>query len=68
MGDIILDLALEVNVLPKKTYEAMGGTQLEYSPIQLKLENQHKVVPIGRLKGIPVDLDGVRTNDRLWSY
>jgi hypothetical protein len=39
----------------------MGEPQLGYSPIQLKLENQHRVVPIGRLKGIPVDLDGVRT-------
>jgi hypothetical protein len=61
MGDIILDLGYEVNVLPKKTWEAMGEPQLGYSPIQLKLENQHRVVPIGRLKGIPVDLDGVRT-------
>jgi hypothetical protein len=59
MGDIILDLGSEVNVLPKKTWEAMGEPQLGYSPIQLKLENQHRVVPIGRLKGIPVDLDGV---------
>jgi hypothetical protein len=34
---------------------------LGFSPIQLKLENQHRVVPIGILKGIPVDLDGVCT-------
>jgi hypothetical protein len=61
MGDIILDLGSEVNVLPKKTWEAMGEPQMGYSPIQLKLENQHKVVPIDRLKGILVDLDGVRT-------
>jgi hypothetical protein len=61
MGDIILDLGSEVNVLPKKTWEAMGEPQLGYSPIQLKLDNQHRVVPIGRLKGIPVDLDGVCT-------
>ena len=32
-----------------------------YSPIQLKLANQHRVVPIGILKRIIVDLDGVRT-------
>jgi hypothetical protein len=51
MGDIILDLGSEVNVLPKKTWEAMGEPTLGYSPIQLKLENQHRVVPIGRLKG-----------------
>jgi hypothetical protein len=61
MGDIILDLGSKVNVLPKKTWEAMGEPTLGYSPIQLKLENQHRVVPIGRLKGIPLDLDGVCT-------
>jgi hypothetical protein len=61
MGDIILDLGFGVNVLPKKTWEAMGQPQLGYSPIQLKLANQHRVVPIGRLKGILVDLDGVHT-------
>jgi hypothetical protein len=61
MGDIILYLGSEVNVLPKKTWEAMGETQLGYSPILLKLTNQHRVVSIGRLKVIPVDLDGVHT-------
>lgn len=33
MGDIILDLGSEVNVLLKKTWEAMGEPQLGYSPI-----------------------------------
>jgi hypothetical protein len=33
MGDIILYLGSEVNVLPKKTWEAMGEPQLGYSPI-----------------------------------
>jgi hypothetical protein len=27
----------------------------------LKLENQHRVLPIGRLKGVAIYLDGVRT-------
>jgi hypothetical protein len=27
----------------------------------LKLANQQKVLPIGRVKGVTVDLDGVRT-------
>jgi hypothetical protein len=61
MGDIILDLGSEVNVLPKKTWKCMGYPTLGYSPIQLKLENQHRVLPIGRLKGVTIDLDGVRT-------
>jgi hypothetical protein len=63
MGDIILDFGFEVNVLPKKTWGAMGEPQLGYSPIQLKFSNQRRVVSIGRLKGIPVNLDGVHTMD-----
>jgi hypothetical protein len=39
MRNIILDLGFEVNVLPKKTWEAMGEPQLGYSPIQLNLTN-----------------------------
>jgi CxxC motif-containing protein len=59
MGDIILNLGSEVNVLPKKTWKCMGDPTLGYSPIQLKLENQHRVLQIGRLKGVTLDLDGV---------
>jgi hypothetical protein len=33
MGDIILDSGSEVNVLPKKTWEAMGEPTLGYSHI-----------------------------------
>jgi hypothetical protein len=51
----------QVNTPPKNTWEAMGEPTLGYSPIQLKIENQHIVVLIGRLKGIPLDLDGVHT-------
>jgi hypothetical protein len=63
MGDIILDLGSEVNVLPKKTWQCMGEPTLGYSPVQLKLENQHRVIPIGRLKGVIVDLDGVHNKE-----
>jgi hypothetical protein len=62
MGDIILDLKSEVNILLKKTWKCMGDPTLGYSPIHLKLANQHRVFPIGRLKGVKVDLDGVCTN------
>jgi hypothetical protein len=61
MGDIILDLGSEVNVLPKKTWQCMGEPTLVYSHVQLKLSNQHRVLPSGRLKGVIVYLDGVRT-------
>jgi hypothetical protein len=50
MGDMILDLGSEVNVLPKKTWQCMGEPTLVYSPVQLKLSNQHRLLPIGRLK------------------
>jgi hypothetical protein len=62
MGDIILDLGSEVNVISKKTWKCMGEPALGYSPVHMKLTNQHKFLPIGRLKGLTVDLDGVRTN------
>jgi hypothetical protein len=39
----------------------MGEPTLGYSSVQLKLDNQHKVLPIGQLKGVIVDLDGVCT-------
>ena len=61
MGDIILDLGFEVNVLPKKTWQCMGEPTLGYSPVQLKLANQHRVLPIGKLKGVTLDLDRVHT-------
>ena len=50
MRDIILDIGSEVNVLPKKTCQCVGETTLGYSLVQLKLANQHRVLPIGRLK------------------
>jgi hypothetical protein len=63
MGDIILDLGSEVNVLPKNTWQCMGEPTLGYSNVQLKLENQHRVLPIGRPKGVTIDLDGVHTKE-----
>jgi hypothetical protein len=63
MGDIILDLGFEVNVLLNKTWQCMGDPTLGYSNVQLKLANQHRVLPIGRLKGVTVDLDGVHTRE-----
>ena len=61
MGYIILELGSEVNVLPKNTWQCMGEPTLGYSPIHLKLENQHRVLQIGRIKCVIVDLDGVCT-------
>lgn len=61
MDEVILDLGSEVNVLTKQTWEIMGRSKLSYSPIQLKLANQQKVCPLGRLSNVLVDIDGVRS-------
>jgi hypothetical protein len=61
MGYIIMDLGSQVNVLPKNTSKCMGEPTLGYSPVQLKLANQHGVLPIRRLEGVTIDLDGVHT-------
>jgi hypothetical protein len=58
---IILELGSEVNVLPKHTWELMGKPKLIWYPIQLKLVNQQKIFLIGRLTGVPVNIDGVRS-------
>jgi hypothetical protein len=39
----------------------MGEPTLGYSNVQLKLSNQHRFLPIGRLKRVTVNLDGVHT-------
>jgi hypothetical protein len=65
MGDFILDLGSEVNVLPKNTWKCMGEPALGYSHVQLKLANQYRVLPIYKLKGVIIDLGGVRTKTDL---
>ena len=39
----------------------MGKPPLEWSPIQLRLDNQEKVLPIGRLSQVQVDIEGLCT-------
>ena len=50
-----------MNVLTRQTWEQMGKPELEWSPIQLRLANQQKIVPLGRFQSVPVDIDGVTT-------
>jgi hypothetical protein len=50
MGDIILDLVSEVNVLPKNTWKCMGDPTLGYSPVQLKLENNTELYQLEGLR------------------
>ena len=39
----------------------MGSPQLVRLPIHLRLANQQRVSPLGRLPQVPVDIDGVRS-------
>ena len=39
----------------------MGKPTLEWSPIQLRLANQQKIVPLGIFPSVPVDIDGGST-------
>jgi hypothetical protein len=58
MDQVILDLGSDANVLPKQTWERMGRPTLQWSPIQLRMANQQKIIPMGRLQGITVDIEG----------
>ena len=58
MDQVILDLGSDTNVLPKKTWERMGRPMLQWSPIQLRMANQQKILPMGRLQGVTVDIEG----------
>jgi hypothetical protein len=57
----MIDFVFDVNILPRKTWEAMGNPKIVYSPIQLFLENQYCIYPIGRLQNVEVDLARVKT-------
>ena len=61
MSQVALDLGSEVNVLTKETWELMGSPKMQSSPIRLRLANQARVYPLGRLSNIPIDIDGVRS-------
>ena len=39
----------------------MGKPPLEWSPSQLRLVNQAKVLPVGRLGQVQVDIEGLHT-------
>jgi len=39
----------------------MGRPKLVWSPIALKMENQQKIVPLGRLESMWIDIEGIRS-------
>jgi hypothetical protein len=57
----MLDLGSDVNILPKKTWEALGKLRLTYSPIQLRMEKKYYIFPIGILENVEIDVAGVKT-------
>jgi len=61
MDQIILDLGSNANILPRQTWERMGQPTLQGSSIQWQMENQQKIVPMGRPKGITIDIAGAST-------
>ena len=56
-----MDLGSDANVLSKQTWERMGRPTLQWSPIQLQMANQQKIITMGRLQGITVDIEGAST-------
>ena len=58
MDQVILDLGLNTNILPKETWEHMGRPMLQWTPIQLQMVNQQKILPMGILQGIMGDIEG----------
>ena len=59
MDEVVLDMGSEVNVMTRQTWEIMTEPNLAFSHIQLRLANQQRVIPLGRLSNIPIDLHGV---------
>ena len=59
--DYIILLGSDVNIITRQTWESMGKLWLEWYPIQLRLANQSKVLPIGRMTQVPIEVEGLRT-------
>ena len=58
---IILDVGSDVNILTRKKWESMGKPRLIWYPVQLRLVNQSKFLPLGRLTQVPIEIEGLRT-------
>lgn len=58
MDQVIFDLGSDANVLPKQTWERMVKHVLQWSLIQLRMENQQNIMPMGRFHGVTVDIEG----------
>jgi len=61
MEQVVLDIGSYVNVVTRQTWEPMGKPTLRWSLVRSRMANQQKIILLGRLSGVKVDLDGVRS-------
>ena len=60
MDYIILYLGSDIDILTRETWESLNNPWLDSSPIQLRLTNQSKVLPISRLTQVLMEVEGLR--------
>jgi hypothetical protein len=60
INDSMLYLDSDINILPKKMWEAMRKLRLVYSPFQLGMANQYCIYPVRRLENVEVNLVGFK--------
>jgi hypothetical protein len=63
MDNVKLEFRFDVNISPKKSWEFMGKSNLVWSPIKIRLDNQYCFHPIGRLEKVEVNIEGVSTRE-----
>ena len=61
VDSVILDLGSDVNILTNNTWKNMGKPQLAWSPLQVRLANQAKVSPIGKIPRLMEEVKGMNT-------
>ena len=61
VDSVILDLGSDVNILTNNTWNNMGKPQLAWSPLQVRLANQAKVSPIGKIPRLMEEVKGMNT-------
>ena len=62
VDSVILDLGSDINILTNQTQKLMGNPTLGWSLVQLQLENQAKVQPIGCVSNLVVDIECMKTH------
>jgi hypothetical protein len=60
VDNVILKLGSDAKVFPKKKWDLMGKRKLVWYPVKLSLTDEHNIVPIGCLTGVPMNVDEVR--------